>query len=163
MTSVPASFIEEVMRRRTIACLATQNDDGSIHLTAVWFLYEEGRIYVTTGSHTRKARNLKSQPNASLMVDVRDPGSERGVCASCSVGMLRGDRAADLTSRIHKRYLSAAAQQDPRVGGVFAAIDDVVVELKPNKWTSWDMRVLGKQLFGDAAGIPGYFLPLESP
>lgn len=161
MASPSEHLIQELLSRRTIACLATNNDDGSIHLTAVWFLYEEGRIYITTGSSTRKARNLKNRPNAALMVDARDPGSERGICASCSVVILTGDKAAALTGRIHQRYLSASAQQDPRVGAVFAAIDDIVIEMTPTKWTTWDMRILGKQLFGDAAGTPGYFLPLE--
>lgn len=161
MVDSSKDLVQELLSRRAIACLATQNDDCSIHLTAVWFLHENQHIYVATASRSRKARNLKARPTASLMVDVRDPGSERGVCASCSARLLSGDRAAQITSRIHQRYLSVAAQQDPRVGGVFAAIDDVVIELTPNKWTSWDMRALGKQLFGDAAGTPGYFLPLE--
>ena len=161
MASPSQDLIQEQLGRRTIACLATHNDDGSIQLTAVWFLYEEGHIYVATASRSRKARNLKARPAASFMVDARDPGSERGVCATCSAATLTGDKAAALTRRIHQRYLSEKAQHDPRVGGVFAAIDDIVIEMTPTKWTTWDMRTLGKQLFGDAAGTPGYFLPLE--
>lgn len=161
MASPQDLLIEEVMARRAIACLATQNEDGSIHLTAVWFAYENGRLYVATQSQSRKARNLSARPNASLMVDVREPGAERGVGAAGTVTILREQPAAAMIHRIHRRYLSPEALKDPRVGPVFASLDDVVLEITPKKWTSWDMRVLGKQVFGDAINTPGYLLPLE--
>lgn len=160
MTQPNNPLVQEILNRRTVACLATQNDDGSTHLTAVWFLHENGRIYIATQSQTRKARNLRARPNASLMVDVREPSAERGVAGVCTAALLSGTRAAEIIARIHRRYLSAAAMADPGVGAVFAKMDDVVIELTPKKWTSWDMRVLGKTLFGDAIK-PGYFLPVE--
>jgi hypothetical protein len=160
MTKPINPLVQEILSRRTIACLATQNDDGSAHLTAVWFLYDSGRIYIATQSQTRKARNLQARPTASLMVDVREPGAERGIAAVCSAKILSGTRAIEIIGRIHRRYLSAAALADPRVGPKVATMDDVVIELDPKNWTSWDMRVLGKSLFGDAIK-PGYFLPTE--
>jgi PPOX class probable F420-dependent enzyme len=153
-------LIHEILERRAIASLATHNEDGSIHLTAVWFLYENGRIYIGTQSQTRKARNLRARPNASVTVDVREPGAERGVAAACSARLVSGATAAEIIARIQQKYLSAAALADPHVGPVFAKMDDVAIELVPKKWTSWDMRVLGKMLFGDAIK-PGYFLPIE--
>ena len=160
MASPKNALIQEILKRRMIACLATQNDDSSTHLTAVWFLYESGRIYVATHSQTRKARNLRARPQASLMIDVREPSAERGVAAACTVTLLDGVRAEQVITRIHQKYLSSAALADPRVAPVLAKMDDVVIELVPQKWTSWDMRVLGKSLFGDAIK-PGYFLPVE--
>jgi len=161
MTKSTDPLIQEVLNRRTIGCLATHNDDASIHLTAVWFLYENGRIYIGTQSHSRKARNLLVRPSASLMVDVRDPGAERGVVVAGMATILTGARAAEVIARVQGRYLSAAALADPRVGPVFAKLDDVAIELVPEKWTSWDMRVLGQAVFGDALATPGYFLALD--
>ena len=161
MTKSTDPLIQEVLNRRTIACLATHNDDASIHLTAVWFLYENGCIYIATQSHSRKARNLLVRPNVSLMVDVRDPGAERGVAVAGMATILSGARAAEVVARVQGRYLSAAALADPRVGPVFAKLDDVAIELVPEKWTSWDMRVLGQALFGGALATPGYFLALD--
>ena len=39
---------EEFLQRRLIATLATEYADGSIHLTAVWYLYDNGLLYVAT-------------------------------------------------------------------------------------------------------------------
>jgi F420H(2)-dependent biliverdin reductase len=153
-------LIQETLQRRAIACLATHNDDSSIHLTPVWFLYENGRLYVGTHSQSRKARNLRARPQASVMVDVREPTAERGIAAVCTAILLSGARAAEIIGRIHRRYVSDAALADPRLGPVFAKMDDVAIELIPEKWTSWDMRMLGQALFGGALK-PGHFLPLD--
>ena len=46
---------QEILSGRHIASLGTESEDGSIHLTAVWFLYEGGCLYVATSSRSRKA------------------------------------------------------------------------------------------------------------
>ena len=63
-----------LLNGRYIATLGTENADGSIHLTAVWYLFEAGSLYVATSSRTQKARNAAARPKASLMVDARKPG-----------------------------------------------------------------------------------------
>ncbi|MGH9498513.1 MAG: pyridoxamine 5'-phosphate oxidase family protein [Terriglobales bacterium] len=154
--------LEGLLQRRYIATLGTENPDGSIHLTAVWYMFEEGRLYVATSSKTRKARNIAARPRASLMVDARKPGGERGVSASGKAELISGEKSQEINRRIHDRYLSAAAMSDPRIGPVFAAFDDVTIQITPAAWTSWDMAVLDAQAFGGRLGrTPGYMLPLD--
>jgi PPOX class probable F420-dependent enzyme len=150
------------LQGRYIATLATENADGSIHLTAVWYLFDSGALYVGTSSKSRKARNASARPRASLMVDARKPGSERGVSARGRVEVLSGPQAHQINRRIESRYLSAAAISDPQVGPVFAAFDDVTIRLTPASWTTWDMAALDAQAFGGRlAGTPGYILALD--
>ena len=153
---------QELIRGRYIATFGTENADGSIHLTAVWYLFDAGSLYVATSSRTQKARNVAARPKASLMVDVRRPGAERGVTAAGSVEVISGDQSQEINRRIHSRYLSAAAISDPHVGPVFASFDDVTLRLTPVSWTSWDMAVLDAQALGGRLGkTPGYLLPLD--
>ena len=155
------AFTEFLCGRR-IATLATENADGSAHLTAVWYLFENGELFVATSSRTRKARNLAERPKASLMVDLRKPGSEKGVTASGKVELITGNAAQKLNHSIHSRYLSAAAMADPQIGPVFAAFDDITIKLTPDAWFSWDMAVIDSQAFGGKLGsTPGYMLPLD--
>jgi len=154
--------LQEFLRGRYIATLATENADGSIHLTAVWYLFEDGHLFVATSSRSRKARNLRARPKVSLMVDARKPGTERGVSATGSARVISGDRAQAINQRIHSRYMSAAALSDPRVGPVFASFDDVAIQITPASWVSWDMSVLDAQAFGGVLGrTPGYLLALD--
>ena len=154
--------LQELLRGRYIATLGTENADGSIHLTAVWYMFEDGHLLVATSSKTRKARNILARPKASLMVDVRKPATERGVTAIGKAELITGDRTRELNRRIHSRYMSAAAMSDPRIEPVFASFDDVTIRLSPTSWTAWDMAALDAQAFGGRlGGTPGYMLPLD--
>jgi len=152
----------EFLRGRRIATLATENPDRSAHLTAVWYLFEAGSLFVATSSRSRKARNLAERPKASLMVDLRKAGSEKGVTASGKVELITGNEAQKLNHRIHSRYLSAAALADPQIGPVFAAFDDITIKLTPDSWISWDMAIIDAQSFGGKlCTTPGYLLRLD--
>ena len=154
--------VQELIRGRYIATLGTENPDGSIHLTAVWYLFESGTLYVATSSRTQKARNVAARPKASLMVDLRKPGTERGVTAAGRAEVISGGQSQEINRRIHSRYLSAAAIADPQIGPVFASFDDVTLRLTPVSWFTWDMAALDAQAFGGRlGGTPGYLLPLD--
>ncbi len=152
---------QEILMGRFIASLGTASEDGSIHLTAVWYLFEDGCLYVATSSRSRKARNVLSRPRASLMVDTRTPASERGLVAMCTAEVIRGESSKQINARIHRRYMSEAALSDPRAGATMAAMDDITLKLTPTGWYTWDMRILDDMLFGGAMKTPGYVLPLD--
>jgi PPOX class probable F420-dependent enzyme len=154
--------LQELLHGRYIATLGTENPDGSIHLTAVWYLFESGSLFVATSSKTQKARNVTARPKASLMVDSRKPGTERGVTASGKVEVISGEQSREINRRIHSRYLSAEAMSDPHVGPVFASFDDVTIRLTQASWITWDMAMLDAQFFGGRlGGTRGYMLPVD--
>ena len=154
--------LQGILGGRYIATLGTENADGTIHLTAVWYLFQDGCFSVATSSKSRKARNLMARPKASLMVDVRKAGAERGVTAVGTADLISGTESQEVNRRIHSRYMSAAAMSDPYVGPVFASFDDVTVRITPVSWSSWDMAVLDAQaLGGRLGGTPGDLLPLD--
>jgi PPOX class probable F420-dependent enzyme len=161
MRSAAPSGAEEILKGRYIACLGTENQDGSIHLTAVWYLFDGGYLYVATSSRTRKARNVSARPKASLMVDIRKPASERGLVAVCTADAIAGESSKQINARIHRRYMSEAALADPRAGGTMAAMDDITIRLTPTGWYEWNMRTLDEAIFGGSMKTPGYLLPLD--
>ena len=161
MQSAMPPGAEEFLEGRFIASLGTENEDGSIHLTAVWYLFEANCLYVATFSRSRKARNVSARPKASIMIDIRKPASERGLVAVCTAEVISGGRAKEINARIHRRYMSVAALADPRAGGTMAAMDDITLKLTPTGWYSWDMRVLDEAVFGGTMKTPGYLLPLD--
>jgi PPOX class probable F420-dependent enzyme len=151
-----------VLGGRHIATLATLRPDGLIHLTAVWYLYRDGDLFVTTGSNSRQFRNIESRPTASLMIDTRIPGSEYGLTASGMAKAVRGDEAQQLSRQIHERYLTELAFSDPEISDAFTAYDDVVIRLSPRSWVSWDMGQLNTQAFGGKMSTQsGYLFPLD--
>lgn len=150
MASLTDAPVQQLLNGRYIASLATQNPDGSIHMVAVWYFFDGSKIFVATASRSRKARNMKSNSNATLMIDSRDPQASFGATIAGDVQILEGQASQKLNAEIHRKYLSPAAIADQRVGPVFAGWDDVTIQLTPVSVISWDMRVADAQVFGGA-------------
>jgi PPOX class probable F420-dependent enzyme len=149
---------------RRYAVLATHEPDGGIHLTPIWFLFEDDRFYFESFSGSVKVRNLERIASASIVVDARRPGDERWVSASGPVEILGGADAQAVNSRIRRRYLTDEALADERIEPVFGAADDVTIVLTPARWRSWTVKGLDEQFFGGILGATPerWFLPLEA-
>jgi len=52
--------------------LATVNEDGTPHVTAVGAVWLEGTYWFQTGAGTRKHRNIVANPRCSIAVSIRD-------------------------------------------------------------------------------------------
>ena len=162
MASVSDPLVQQLLKGRYVATLATGSPDGSIHMVAVWFWFDGAKIYVTTSSRSRKARNLQARSRVSLMVDQRTPGQERGVTVTGTAELIQGTQSQALNRKIHARYMSAEALADPKVTALFGAMDDVTLRVTPATWIGWNMAELDAQLLqGTFAAHPGYMLPLD--
>ena len=121
---------------RRYAVLATHDPDGGIHLTPIWFLFEEDRFYFASSSGSRKVKNVERNLSASVVVDAREPGRERWASASGLVEILRDGEAQSINARIRRRYLASEALEGP-IEAALAASDDVTLSLAPTAWRSW--------------------------
>lgn len=148
---------------RHYATLATLNEDGSMHLTPVWYLFEDERLFVESAASDRKVRNLLARPQASLLVDSRRQGSEQWVSAFGAAEIIRGERSRAINAKILQRYLTKAGLEDPRVGPVFAAGSEVTIGLTPQVWRSFDLKGFDAQFFGGLLGQTPeqWFLPID--
>jgi nitroimidazol reductase NimA-like FMN-containing flavoprotein (pyridoxamine 5'-phosphate oxidase superfamily) len=65
--------IESFLKETKIARFCSFNEDGTIHATPVWFLYENGQILLVTPYTSRKARNVRRNKNVTILVDIEGP------------------------------------------------------------------------------------------
>jgi PPOX class probable F420-dependent enzyme len=162
MASLADVLVRELLDSRHIASLATENPNQSIHMVAVWYWFDGAHVYVATSSHSRKARNLQSNPKVSLMIDARDPAASYGLTIAGTAELLYGDLSRERNMAIHRKYLSQAAIADAKVGPVFAAWDDVTIQIAPAAVIAWDMRQADRRFFGGMLEKnPTYLLPLQ--
>jgi PPOX class probable F420-dependent enzyme len=152
-----------ILEGRHYATLATQDPDGSVHLTPVWYLFEDDALFIECPSTSRKARNVAARPTASVVVDTRKPGSESWVSGSGRAELLHGETAKAINARILRRYLTREAIENPGIGPAFAAVDDVTIRVTPTRWRSWSAKSVDEQFFGGILGAtPGkWFLPVD--
>lgn len=149
-----------MLKERRIASVATIDAHGMPHLTSVWFLYEEGSLYLAIPSASAKGRNLARNPRIAVMIDIREHYREAGLTAIGNAEILSGEAASPVVERLHRKYLTDSALEDPGVGPVFAAVDDIAVRLQPARWIAWDMAELDGQAFGGAIARNRYLRDL---
>src|SRR5215475_10519301 len=90
MASITDVLVQQLLKGRYIATLATQNPDGSIHMVAVWYWFDGAKIFVTTSSRSRKGKNVESNPKVSIMFDSRDPLASFGATIAGTAKILAG-------------------------------------------------------------------------
>ncbi|MGQ0793057.1 MAG: pyridoxamine 5'-phosphate oxidase family protein [Deltaproteobacteria bacterium] len=156
----PAASVVEFLGGRRYATLATFNADLSIHLTPVWYMFEDGNFFISTGAD-RKFKNLSARPQASVIVESRKQGSEMWISAWGGARLIRGDEAQRISRRIHQRYLTQDGMEV--VGVVLAAATEAVIALAPTVWRSHDLKGLDDQFFGGALALTPqkWFIPLD--
>jgi PPOX class probable F420-dependent enzyme len=161
--STLSDSVREFLNGRHYATLATLNEDGSMHLTPVWYLFEDECLFVETAASDRKVRNILARPQASLVVDSRKQGAEQWASASGTAEIIRGERSKAINAKIQQRYLTKAGLEDPRVGPIFAAASEATIGLTPHSWRSFDLKGFDEQFFGGILGQTPqrWFLPVE--
>jgi hypothetical protein len=154
--------IEDLLTKRLNSTIGTLNEDGSIHLAYVIFLYEEGRFYCETASLTRKARNVKARSTASFIVEGQ-VSSGRSVMAENegTALLIDGDEARSINRRLREKYITAAALD--QVDDAWNEFDDVAIEITPGpRWRSWCGELFREQTAEAMGGaMTGVWLPDE--
>ncbi len=131
-----ADEIADVLAQRVAAAVGTVNDDGSVHLAYVIFLHEDAKLYFETSSVTRKARNIASRPQATLMVQgSASTGRSLMVAAEGTARILDGPAADSVNHRLRAKYIKDEALD--AIDRAWGRVDDVAIEITPVRWRSW--------------------------
>jgi uncharacterized protein YhbP (UPF0306 family) len=131
----------ELLEGRRIGSLGTINPDGTVHLTAIWYLLKQDRIFIPTSSTSRKAQNVQANATATVMVDVRTDKAMRGIMVRGGASVVSGDEARELNRLIHERYLTDEAMVHEIIGPLFDEGDDATVEVRCESTVTWDMAI----------------------
>ncbi len=69
--SMSEKEIQEFLSIPRIASMATFQNVKP-HLVPIWYFYDGANIIVSTPKGTKKTRNLQSNPNVSIIIDIID-------------------------------------------------------------------------------------------
>jgi PPOX class probable F420-dependent enzyme len=127
--------LETFLREAPVARLGTVNPDGTIHLAALYFGYENGDIVFGTQDVTNKVRNIQRNPVVTVLIDDVEPDL-RGV-------LIYGHAQLDYEDVIPKRvtifekYMSRETALQ-RATGLASNFTPVIIRVRPDRVTSWD-------------------------
>ncbi|MFB6095857.1 MAG: PPOX class F420-dependent oxidoreductase [Haloferacaceae archaeon] len=117
---IPDSHVD-IFEKESFAHVATNNPDGSPHVTPVW-VGHEGRdtVVINTTQHRRKARNLQRDPQVAL--SVQDPDEPyRYVQVQGEVEEITREGAVEHINAFAQQYMGVEEypdldeENDPRV------------------------------------------------
>ena len=133
--------IDAVLSQRLVATIGTVNEDGSVHLAYVIFAFADRRFLVETSSITRKARNVRARGQATVLVQGTGPeGRNLMVSAEGAARLLEGDDGRRAIGRVRAKYVKADALDG--LARAWDPIDDVAIEVTPQRWRSWTGSLL---------------------
>jgi PPOX class probable F420-dependent enzyme len=123
--------LDGLLERPLVAVLATYRPSGEVLLSPVWHRWRDGGFDVVTGRDDVKARQLRNDPRATVLVYENEP-PYRGIELKGRAVLGSADR--DLVREIAVRYMGAEA------GEAYAARagDDTLIRLEPGRIRAWD-------------------------
>ena len=122
-------FLDEPL----VAVLATLRKDGTVLLSPVWHEWREGGFNVWVGADDVKARHLRRDPRASILV-AESENPLRGVEVR-GVARIIDEDSDETAVRIANRYLG------PEKGAAYvrsASGHEVTVRVEPGDLRVWD-------------------------
>ncbi|MEM3065803.1 MAG: pyridoxamine 5'-phosphate oxidase family protein [Nitrososphaerota archaeon] len=58
------------LKRQRVGRLGTVSEDGTVHLVPICYAFDGRAIYIGTEANSKKVKNLKKNPSATLLIDV---------------------------------------------------------------------------------------------
>lgn len=159
-SSLTADEIDKLLSMTVIANLATLGQDDTIHIVPMWFVRIGNDICIPTSRHTRKYKNLRARPYASVMIDISRAGLDlKGVLIKGPVELIEGNEARKINHQIHLKYVTPAGLSDPSVVSYLSKGDDVTLKIQMSHLVNWN---LADSKAGIALRVNGRSRPLDA-
>ena len=130
-TGLAVGDLGGLLERPLLATLATYRRDGLVLLSPVWFEWRDGGFNIAIGRDDVKARHLRRDPRASVVVAEAEPPL-RGLEIRGRARLL--PQSPEVDRRIVERYIGAA-----RTDEYLATLPPgTLVRLEPGELRAWD-------------------------
>ena len=138
-----AAEVEDFLQEHRSLSLATLNQDGSIHLVAMYYTVFEGAVTFTSKVRAQKIVNLRRNPTITVMCEAGDSYFDlRGVQIQGRAEIIDDpDRLFELGRQRHERD-NGPYTPEARKGIQLRMRKRVAVKVHPIKMVSWDHRKL---------------------
>jgi PPOX class probable F420-dependent enzyme len=132
--------VTEFLRQRLLGRLATASPDGQPHIVPVWFLWEDGAVWISSYRSTRKVIDIEHNRKCALVVDIEN--ADDGLTAVVLEGQAElvsvpADTVKQRIERIYTKYLGpdGVLEQDPQ--NWLNSPENVLIKFTPTRVKSW--------------------------
>jgi PPOX class probable F420-dependent enzyme len=132
-TDITVEALHGFLDEPLVAVLATLRADGTVLLSPVWHEWREGGFHVWVEAENVKARRLRRDPRATIVVAESD-APLRGVEVRGSARFIE-EGVTDIARRIATRYVG---EDDATTDTEALRGADVIVRIEPGNLRAWD-------------------------
>lgn len=128
--------MQAFLERPLLARFCSLNEDGSIHATPIYYLYQGGEFLFGTQVRAHKIQNIQRDQHVTVLIDTDEP-----VLQSVLVygkAELDFEDVLEKRVRILERYYDDPAQARAFAQRLAAAWQTVIIRVKPTKVVSVD-------------------------
>lgn len=124
--------IDDFLQASRHAIVATNRIDGPPQISPVWYLYEDGKIYIQILVDSAKYRSLRRDPSISICVDGGHPDA-RAVTIYGNAELIDDvtDWRNNMFLRITRRYLESDEEARVFEEETKSGADDALVVVTP--------------------------------
>ena len=127
--------VSEFLQADRHAILATNGRNGAPQLTPVWYIFEEGVLYVSAQTTTVKVKNLRRDPTVTVCIDG-GRGDARYVVFYGKAGLIEpGERQRALRWQIVRHYYADESEAERYFETVRNTVG-VIITLRPERIVS---------------------------
>ena len=127
MPDVPESHKD--LLQAPVGVLATNGRDGQPQVSALWFLYEDGKIKISLNNSRQKLKNLERDPRCTLF--ILDPNNPYRTLEIRAKAELTPDPNYEFADQVGKKYNADLRAMDQPGQSRF------VVTLEPLRYNPW--------------------------
>lgn len=122
MSSISEHELNAFLSQPLIARLATVRADGRPHVAPVWYMWEDGTLYIETAYNSVKGRNILRDPRCAVTIDVTGGGmrNKHVIIEGEAETIQEHEEVQSLARRIYVRYLGHESLDTPSVKEMLA-------------------------------------------
>ena len=133
--------IEAFLQAPRFATAGTNRVNGPPQLTPVWYLYEDGKIYITMFVKSAKYRNLLRDPRIGVCIAGDNPDARAVMFYGTVELVLEGDPWADeICWRLVRRYHDSDEEARSYMESVASGGEGALAVLTPEKVIAEDFN-----------------------
>lgn len=134
------TMMADLLSQPVLARMGTTSKSGRPHVIPVWFLWEDGSLWISSFRSTRKIRHLEANPYISVLIDTAESGVDFEAVLFEGRAELIDQPAQfvqDITTRIYARYLGPEGVLAPDPQSWIHDPENLLIHLQPSKTMSW--------------------------
>ena len=105
--------IQAFLAQPLVASLATVRANNTPQLTPMWFIYEDGVMYMSTRTYAAKVRYIRANPDVAVVVETMDAPLKNKVVTLEGKAEVQGSGVKPIVEKIYRKYMGEEGMQTP--------------------------------------------------